>query len=352
MPTFAQDLETIKSLRQKQTELNKSAGADTTYAATFGDKVWDRIRSARADRGVSMMQEGVGTTMGQLETDPALMRERMGADVNPLTVDALTARARAQNLNTLGTLSQFEADTTGTLEGAIGAQTNQLIAKAAAKKAEADAAKSEADTLIEQIQLQMEQEKHRLSMTGKGETYEYTLPNGQVLRGLSAKEYSDLYEKYEGGQKVELKGALATDMNFNKNIYKAAVEAEAAVKPEYTGLFDYLKGSFRGLTGKQQEGEVGFRFNKDAYNTALRNKISGAAVSTEEKKAMEGMLINPLDSDKTVMDKITRAKRSALLGAGSILSTSGYEKVDPEEYMMRDIQIKQGARPPLSSFDK
>lgn len=352
MPTFAQDLEQVKSLRQKQTELNKSAGADTTYAATFGDGVWDKIRSARADRGVSMMQEGVGTTMGQLETDPALMRERMGADVNPLTQDVLTARARSQNLSTLGTLGQFEAETEGTLEGAIGAQTNQLIAKAAAKKAEAEAAKSEADSLIEQIQLQMEQEKHNLSMAGKGETYEYTLPNGQVLRGLSAKEYSDLYAKYEGGAaNVELKGAQATDMNLFKNIYKSAQGIQEVYKPEYTGLLDYIKGEGRKLTGKQTQGEASMRARIADHNTAIRNYISGAAIPDAEEKWLTDLMIKGIDSDQTVENKFKEAKDMALRKAGSVLSTAGYN-IDPEEYFMQDVQIKQGTRPPLSSFDK
>jgi len=161
MPTYQEDYDKVKQLRQKQSDLNKQSGLYGADSSAFGSEVMNSVRAARADRGASMLAQGRGDVMGQMATDPADIRERT-ANVNPLSVDAITAQARGQNLRTLGTISAFEEDISGTIEGAIQGGTDRLLAAAATKKAEADSANAEAQTLIEQIQLRMEEERLNL----------------------------------------------------------------------------------------------------------------------------------------------------------------------------------------------
>jgi len=156
MPTGSEDLEKVKELRKKVSEQTRESGSLTAKAQTLGDTVMSRVKSARAERGVDTMAQSIGDTTGQILSAPADLRART-ANVNPLDVDALTARQSGQTLGTLAAQSQIQQDRGNTIEGILGAGTNQLLAAAAQKRSEAEAAKTESDSIIEMLRLQMDQ---------------------------------------------------------------------------------------------------------------------------------------------------------------------------------------------------
>ena len=158
MPTTAQDIEQVTAKRKEATALASQAGALTAGARTFEDKVMEGVRGARAERGVSTLEEAVGYTTGQLASAPAEMRARL-ADVNPLQTDVLTGRQTGQTLGTLATLGEVSRGREGTIQEVVGAGTNRLLAQADVKRAEAERAATEAETLTNQIRLQEDLKK-------------------------------------------------------------------------------------------------------------------------------------------------------------------------------------------------
>ncbi|MCR4330014.1 MAG: hypothetical protein NUV65_05740 [Candidatus Roizmanbacteria bacterium] len=192
MPTSSEDIAKIEALRKKTSEANKTAGTLGAGSKTFADKVMGRVRDARAQRGTSQLATDIGTTTGQITSAPADMRARM-ANVNPLTTDAMTARQTAQTQGTLATQANVEASRTGTIEDILGAGSNRLLAMAEQKEAEANAAKQEADSLMEAIKLRMAEEQHKLDMALKNKSLNDT---GQVTKDeqeAAAKAFTDEY---------------------------------------------------------------------------------------------------------------------------------------------------------------
>lgn len=339
MPTYQDDATAVRLARQKQASLNAESAQITAGAQTFGDRVMGKVRQARADRGISAMQQGVGTTTGQLVSDPQRIYDYAGTDVNPMTLDRYTSAARASNLSTLATADQFNADTGQTIEDTISAGTNQILAKAALKKAEADKAQQEADTLMEQVRMRQEEERLNMSKSGAAKK-KVNIPGFGEIE-LTDAEIAGLWKGGMIGDQsanVELKSNQQKDMNFYKNIYKAAQTAESNQQDKFTGLADYLMGGVRKIAGSQSQQETSMRSAISEHNTAIRNKISGTAVSKEESKALKDMLIKGTDNDYNIKQKFAASKDMALRGAGTILSTSGYD-IDPLEYFMKDAQI-------------
>lgn len=157
MPATQSDYDKVKALRQQASASTAAAGGLTSGAQTFSDQVMARVREARAARGVDQLSQDIGTTTGQIYSAPADIRART-ANVNPLQVDALTARQSAQTLGTLATTANVQAQRQGTITDILGAGTNQLLAAAEQKKAEANAANIEAQNILEMLQEKRAQE--------------------------------------------------------------------------------------------------------------------------------------------------------------------------------------------------
>lgn len=157
MPTTSQDYEKVKSKQAEARSLIESAGLLSSGAQGFGADVMDRVRNARASRGVSQLSTDIGAATGRLASEAPEIRERM-AEVNPLQVDAATARSRASELSNLATMADWQSGIQGTLTDVIGAGTDRLKAMATAKQAEAQTAAQEASDLIQMIQLKEAQE--------------------------------------------------------------------------------------------------------------------------------------------------------------------------------------------------
>ena len=158
MPTTGGDYEKVKVQADKASALSKESGQYSAAATGLSGTVMAAVRADRANRGVSKLAEGVGATMGQIPVASAEIRQRAGDLVNPLEVDVLTARQRGQQLETLGTLARQQEYESGTLTDILGEQANQLLAIAKNKKAEADAAASEAANLFQELEWNRQQQ--------------------------------------------------------------------------------------------------------------------------------------------------------------------------------------------------
>jgi len=167
MPTYEEDYLKIQNARNKQGQLNQEAAGLKSRSQTFKSNVMEKVRSNLASMGMDKLSQDYGRASGQIVSEPAAMRARM-SDVNPLQVDALTAKQLAQTLDTLTSIGQFQKQRDASVSELIGAGTDRLIAEATQKKAEADAAKDEADSLIEMVKLKMDEEKMRFDMAQKG----------------------------------------------------------------------------------------------------------------------------------------------------------------------------------------
>ena len=152
IPTTQEDINKVTEQRKKAGALAYSAGKLTAGARTFEDRVMTGVRDRRTARGITTLEEGVGTTAGQLATAPADIRARL-SEVNPLQTDVITARQTGQTLGTLATLGEVGEAREGTIEDVIGAGTNRILSMADLKRAEAERAGSEAEALLGQINL-------------------------------------------------------------------------------------------------------------------------------------------------------------------------------------------------------
>lgn len=177
-------------------------------------------------------------------------------------------------------------------------------------------------------ELKFQEKKLKADLATKNMTIDET--TGEP-RGLTADE---IKQKGINMQNVDLKGASKTDMELAKGVYKAQQALEGAFSPTLTGPIDVLTGTASLLTNKGNAKEVAkFRQVKAEANTAIRKYISGSAISPSEEAYLKDLVIGPLDSDTQVQAKIQGLKDWATRKAGSILETSGYTDVDPNEYL-------------------
>jgi hypothetical protein len=262
MPTYQDDVSRVTAARQKQASLNAQAGQIEAGAMTFGDEIMGKIREARASRGMSKLQQGVGTVTGQLASDPQRIYDYAGADVRPSTVDTFTAKARASNLSTLASQDAMTADIGQTIEEALGAGTNRLLSQAALKKAEADKAKQEADALIEEIRLRMDQEKAKVAdtnpmdvlskiMGGSGGGVSYMDENGQPAQQSNGFGFNPTRDQIAMAMLAD-----PDNQNYYKTLYEymnPETEKTEDEKGVVTGIINQLKNKYYGEEGSDDD---------------------------------------------------------------------------------------------------
>ena len=154
MPTYKEDLNQIKQLREQARKANEASSSLSASGATFRDDIMKRVRAKRAERGFNVLASDTGQTTGQLVTANPELRARVGTELNPLMTDVLTSQQRGQILDTLATIANLQKENTGTVEDIIGAGTNRLKAMAILKAAEAQKVASEANDLLNQVQME------------------------------------------------------------------------------------------------------------------------------------------------------------------------------------------------------
>lgn len=162
MPAFEEDYKAIEAARGKLSSLTETAGKQDAASATFRDDVMARVRQARADRGMTTLQQDLGNATTRLAAGRAQIRDRMGTTVNPLTVDSVTEAERAQSLGTLATISDIMSQREGTIDDIIGAGKNKMIAAATITKSQAEAAASELQGLLQLVQVKQQEAQRQI----------------------------------------------------------------------------------------------------------------------------------------------------------------------------------------------
>jgi len=278
MPSYAEDLKKIEGLRKSQSEATKAYGSLTSSAQTFGDEVMAKVRAARAERGTSMLASGMGEASSQLATEPAKIRART-ADVNPMSVDAITAQQRGQTLGTLATLGQLEAEQTGSMQDIIGAETNKILAQATAKKAESEAAAQEAQSVIEALQMKQTQQAQAFDQWYKQ----------QQLTGAGAGEeesnlkYLASQYKPTGGQE-ELANKAIIGVGLIKDVRGIIKDNPDALR-EAAGFWSFLNPQSRAL-----------KKNLEFISDTITRIQTGAALNEDEQKFYNNFLSNPTEA--------------------------------------------------------
>lgn len=159
MPTREADIKKIERQRETSSSLATEAGGLESSATTLQDNVMKAVRNDRAKRGISTLAKDVGTTSGQLVSDPIGIKERAGDIVDPTSVDFATSRQRAQNLATLGTQATALKQQEGSLTEAIQAEANSLLARAKQKQVEAQQEAQRAQDALEMLKFKSAEEQ-------------------------------------------------------------------------------------------------------------------------------------------------------------------------------------------------
>jgi len=185
MPASQDNYNKIEEYKNTASSKTQQAGQATATSFSLHDNIMNAVRADNTERGVSKLATDMGNVMGQMESRPADIRDQTRGIVDPFSVNTLTSNARAQNLNTLGTVSTQLSQNQGTLEEVITAGANQLKSKATKLMAEAESAMAEAETLQgewdrmfqekqlqEQIRQYDQSRQDKLNASGGGSTRE------------------------------------------------------------------------------------------------------------------------------------------------------------------------------------
>lgn len=339
MATYTEDLEKIKQLRKTQSAASQQAGQLGASAQGFNSRVMQKVRDARAARGVSQLNVDIGSITGRMVTEPAEIRGRLEG-VNPLAVDAVTAAQRGQQLGTLGTLANYQADISGTIGDVIGQGTDRLKTMAALKQAEAQQAATEAANLMEQVKWKAAQEQQAFENMMAQKNYE--LARQRLARsgssGPGIEDYLDMALKWKnltGGEDVP-KEAISeaqdyrTLLNDLKSIRSGLVE-QAGEKPGYGSLLKTVTGPLASLFGGLQSGpSEAVRRDLDRLRSQVQHEYYGSALTKQEKEQAEKWLpkagmqeqknINRLDSLIKQKENELQTRLDAYLSPGDINS--------------------------------
>jgi len=147
MPVMQQDFTNIKKLQEQAAATMTQGKGIEASSNILGDKVMEAVRADRVSRGVSKLATDTGNVMGQMVSDPQGIRDRTRGMVDPFEVNKLTANARAQNLQTMGTITAQTKLNQASIDEVIQAGANQLKARATQLYAQAQQDAANADAL-------------------------------------------------------------------------------------------------------------------------------------------------------------------------------------------------------------
>lgn len=211
MPATAQDYEQqykqVEDLRKQAKGKSLSASQLEASESTFADQVMDKVRAHRAERGLSTLGQDYAGLTGQLATYAPARQERLGGEVDPMAIEQLNAQTRGNLLSTLQWIASAMGEQEGDIAEIIQSGANKLLAAAARKKAEAQAAEYEASSLLEMIkakqaETQREFERGMLEKEFDEGVRQFNVRQaskggsggGGIASGLS----SDYYEEVQG----------------------------------------------------------------------------------------------------------------------------------------------------------
>lgn len=145
----------------------------------------------------------------------------------------------------------------------------------------------------------------------------------------SASSYSVLSSLLEKSNPTppKLTGKPANDVNFGRNVITSAQTAAKNFDPSYTGPIDArLRNIGASLNIPGSEKAVSFKTYLGDIRTAVRNYISGTAISSGEAKELERLLPNETDSDTKVKQKLQDIQSIFMGKIQNTLATAGIDK--------------------------
>ena len=246
MPASTQDYSKIKTYQDQAADKTQEAATASSTAITLGDQVMDAVKKARTERGVSKLATDTGNATGQLVSDPEGIRARTSGIVDPFSVNSLTAGARAQNLNTLGTVATQEKQNQGSVDEIIQAGANKLKARAADLLAQAQ--KDMADS--EQLQQEWDRMFKEKQFNEDVRQFNETLANkdGGSTREKDAADFADdglgfataikngTYTWQQAHDSLSTAYPWATEADITKFIGANPTVSAQGTGTEYTGL--------------------------------------------------------------------------------------------------------------------
>jgi hypothetical protein len=189
--------EDYKKAQERAAGIGEEAAGYSMAATDLSGQVMDAVRKDRASRGVSQMAADIGTTLGQIPTDTAGIRQRAGDVVNPMQVDVMTAAQRGQNLATLGTQAYQAEYAQGTLTDILGEHANQLQAMAQGKAYEAQKAQAEAQAVMDELNYKRQQQQ---------DAWNQYVQEQQLAQGWAGLDIKRMKAGEAGGGVVEIPG--------------------------------------------------------------------------------------------------------------------------------------------------
>lgn len=323
MPATTGNIEQVQKNRQVAAAKMKEAGGLMGDAQSFRDFVMEDVRSARAARGVDQLSKDIGNATGQLELDPTNIRGRSDGIVNPMDVDALTSRARAQNLNTLATTANVQAERTGSIEDMIGAGTNRILSLAKQKESEANQAKSEADALMEKLSFELQQRKQAFDEYMKSQ--ELALAKSKASGGGGTptgwEDYLKLYNALKPSATQEQNA-----INAQSGLTSINRARELAKSGWNTTMYN--------VPGLNMIGETGeLRKNVQNLTDVLTRARTGAALNKEEEDFYNKFTANPL----AVLTEGPKEFEKSFKIMEDIFSKTASVGRDPREVLMGDF---------------
>lgn len=362
MPATEQDYQKVQAAQEQARNLTKEATTLQASAGTFADNVMEKVRANRASRGVDALSSAIGTTTGQLASEPAAIRERT-ADVNPLAVDALTGRQLAQTLSTLTSQARFGEQTQGTVDDWINAGANRILADAAAKEAEARQASQEVADMIAMIQERRAAEQFKLDQAlkqrqlgGGGEDRLLTIDEVRELGVPFGTRTSDLIGQMLGS------GSALSDLSSKA---KTDASGYSALITELSGLENQLKGGglgsdvqnsqtgplarFLGIFSGPNDTNAQLRSNIENLKAQARNKLFGAALTQQELESANQIFPSGGTQETENIRRIKSLRTQKENELRNLLLVEGIPENQVESYI-QSLKTTE-SRPPLEQFD-
>jgi hypothetical protein len=288
MPAYTQDYQKIKELQDQAKVAADKQAILTGAGGTFADDIKTKVRQNIADKGLNALSEAIGGTTGQIVSQPANIRART-MDVNPMAIDAITAKQLAQSLSSLVTLGGIQKDTTATADDIINAGSNQLLAAANAKKIEADKANTDANNILAMLKFKEEQSQNQFDQWYKRASLAQSGNDG-----LDFTKLMQLVKLKEPTAGQEDKAANADSALASLDTVKALMKNKDVAKS--IGLPGFVNSLGALMGNKNSRGVMDLQKQLNNVKDILTRTRTGAALNMDEQKFYNRFISDPLDA--------------------------------------------------------
>lgn len=188
----------------------------------------------------------------------------------------------------------------------------------------------ELDKQLKQLQIQKMLDDDKIT---NEEKLQYDLEAGKSGYEIQWGEDGSYQGLTQNFGNLEFTGSSKTDMELSRGVWSGINEVERLWREGYSGIADYIGSGIKKMFGAPGSKEIQtYKTAVNEVNTAIRNYISGAAVTKEEERWLKDMMIDWNDTDEDIKGKIVALKGWAKRKAQAIIDTAGY-KVDAQDYL-------------------